>query len=55
MRRSLTLEYWRDQESFVGRLLEVPVPEFGSGRFIKECPITSWWFMEGWSLSNCFD
>jgi len=28
MRRSLTLEYWRDQESFVGRLLEVPVPEF---------------------------
>ena len=24
MRRSLTLEYWRDDDSFVGRLLEVP-------------------------------
>ncbi len=24
MRRSLTLEYWRDEDSFVGRLLEVP-------------------------------
>ena len=24
MRRSLTLEYWRDENAFVGRLLEVP-------------------------------
>ena len=24
MRRSLTLEYWRDDDAFVGRLLEVP-------------------------------
>jgi predicted RNase H-like HicB family nuclease len=35
MRRSLTLEYWRDENAFVGRLLEVP-GVFSQGKTLED-------------------